>query len=85
MDINIKTRYDIGDTVYIAECYNGEFVPSKACIVKDIKIWSIGINEPRRIIYKVLNNDFEETIDEPVCFESYAKCLEWCDLHNRKL
>lgn len=85
MNINITTRYDVEDTVYIAECYNGEFFPSKACIVKDIKIWSLGINYPQRIIYTVLNNDFEETVDESVCFESYTKCREWCSLHNKNL
>lgn len=81
MDINITTKYNIGDTVYIAQCYYGDFFPGQATII-DIRIMVGGVNAPHDIIYRVHNGGFLEIVSESSCFDTYAECSKWCAKQN---
>ena len=82
MDINITTKYNIGDTVYTAQCYYGDFFPSKACTITDIRVMALGVNNPPTIIYDIINDGIEDVINEPSCFDTYAECSKWCTKQN---
>lgn len=79
MDINIKTKYNIGDTVYIPEFYE-EFLPSKP-----FKVTGVLINistDITSIQYQLQSSVYEETVAEPQVFSTYEECTKWCDNRN---
>ena len=82
MKINVDTKYNIGDTVYIAECYYSEFVPSAACVITKIHTACLGVNFPQEIVYEINNQGFPELVGESTCFATYAECTKWCEEHN---
>lgn len=82
MDINIKTKYNIGDIVYIPEHYE-EFFPSKP-----LTIISISVKVLPDVIYteyEVCGGEFEycEKASEDCIFLTYEECTKWCDNHNK--
>ena len=84
MNININTKYNIGDTVYVAWCYNGEFVPEIQPYVINT-VYTYTKNENIKISYGIVDNNdgLEMEIPEDACFRSYAKCTKWCEEHNK--
>lgn len=79
MNINIETKYNIGDTVYIAEHYD-EFFPSKPLEVIGILIKISPI--ATLVEYKLQDNGYDEIVIEPYIFATYEECVKWCDNHN---
>ena len=79
MDINIKTKYNIGDTVYIPECYE-EFFPSKPFKVTGV-LMKVSTNTTL-IQYQLQSNEYEETVAEQQVFSTYEDCTKWCNNHN---
>lgn len=75
MTIAINAKYNIGDTIYVAD-YFDEFIP-KACIVTEIKTITskLGTN----IMYRVVDDGmWKDYYQEHRCFATYAECLKWC-------
>lgn len=84
MNISIHTKYNIGDTVYIAWCYNGEYVPEiQPCAINTVYTYTE--NEIVKISYGIVDgeDDLEMEIPEDACFRSYAQCTKWCEEHNK--
>lgn len=83
MNITINTKYNIGDIVYIAWCYNGEFLPENKLYTIN-KIYAYAENENIKISYGIIDNsdDMEMEVYECDCFPTYAECTKWCKKQN---
>jgi hypothetical protein len=81
METFIKTKFNIGDTVYIADHYYDFYANSAPCLITDVLI---DINSRRtRISYEVEQADFTYRIPEEWAFASYEDCAQWCDARNK--
>lgn len=80
MKLSIETKFNIGDTVYLAECFEDWFAYEKPYIISDI---SISANrQTTHILYKVQQDGFTDRVPEDWVFGTYEECKKWCDEHN---
>lgn len=80
MKLSIETKFNIGDTVYIAECYEDWFAYKESCIISDI---SISANsQTTHVLYEVKQDGFTDRVPEDWIFSTYDECKKWCDEHN---
>lgn len=81
MNIEISTKFNIGDTIFISEYCNGEFYASMGYIVD----W-VGVRFERSgtiVEYGVRYGDITyDHLAEVSCFASYDECQAWCDKRN---
>ena len=81
MEALIETKFNIGDTVYIADHYYDFYANSEPCLITDVLI---DINSRRtRISYEVKQGDFTHLITEALVFDSYDECAKWCEARNK--
>lgn len=81
MDFSIITRYDIGDTVFIAEFYD-EYMVSKVLTVVTIEI-SVSANKTKVVYYLNDGSDYKGYYFEDALFATYEECTKWCEEHNK--
>lgn len=74
MTIAINAKYNIGDTIYVAD-YFDEFIP-KACVINEIQTITSKIGTC--IKYRVDDGEWRDFYQENRCFATYAECLKWC-------
>ncbi len=85
MNLNINTKYNIGDTVWFADYIYDTHYPSKySGTVREIEI---EISETQQLIsYWVIvdynGNKELEQYSERACFATYEECIKWCKEHN---
>lgn len=85
MNINVETKFNVGDEVWVADYFYDTVYPSKHTFkVSEI---NIEIDASQLIIYYWVTMDAGDckTIDkysESVCFSTYEECTKWCDEHN---
>ena len=79
-DAHIETKYDIGDKVYIAECYNGEFYPSKPLIINTV--YTETTKYDTRVYYQGSYYGEKLRRREDHYFGSYEECIKWCNENN---
>jgi hypothetical protein len=81
MNININTKYNIGDTVYIVDSCYDYYPVNIPCIVKNIfirgNINNIYVN------YEVQHDTLSLLLPESWIFPTYAECTKWCEEHNK--
>ena len=79
----IDTKYNIGDIVYIADCFYGEYIACKIPYI--IKAVHISIEEDQQEIkYVLVNNRLGYTLlKQDSCFPTYAECTKWCEEYNK--
>ena len=77
----IDTKYNIGDTVYVADLCYDYYPVSQPCTVKNILLGG-NVNKPR-ISYEVKNDVFSEQLLEDWIFPTYAECTKWCEENNK--
>lgn len=75
-----STRFNIGDTIYTADYYEGWYARKQPCIVTDIIITAN--SKTARLLYKVKQEDVIDSIPDKLAFATYEKCTKWCDKHN---
>lgn len=82
MDINIKTKFNIGDKIWIPDYYHDQwFVRNKdGYLVSSMKIY-IDSNG-QKIFYIFKDNDRMQEYPLRLCFSSYKECEIWCDKKN---
>lgn len=82
MRINIETKFNIGDTVYVTDYYNDTYHASKRrCIINYIDVHVV----PNLVvIYSVTYKDWGTTSEyvEHMLFATYEECQKWCDERN---
>ena len=80
MKITIKTKFGIGDSVYVAVPYHEYYADSEPWTVVGIAVY---LNEhAEKIIYHIERDSTIDSISEKMVFATYAECLEWCDNKN---
>ena len=80
MKLSIETKFNIGDTVYSAECFEDRFAYKKPHIISDI---SISANSRAvHILYEVQQDGFTDSVPEDWVFSTYEECEKWCDERN---
>ena len=81
MEINLNTKFDIGDMVYIAERYYDYYASKNPCTVIGI---SINIsNNNTKIMYNLSQNDLTYLMPEDLVFTNHKECAEWCKERNQ--
>lgn len=85
MNVNVKTKFNVGDEVWVSGYFHDTFFPSKHSL--KISEINIEIDASQLIIYYLVTMDYGglTTIDkysENACFSTYEECTKWCDEHN---
>lgn len=81
METLIKTKFNIGDIVYIADHYYDFYANSEPYLIRDVLI---DVNHRRtHISYDVEQGDFTYRVPEAWTFTSYDECVQWCDARNK--
>lgn len=84
-DINVKTKYKIGDQIWFADYFHDTFCPCK--YYGEIYEINIEIDKNQTCIYYWVvvdyngNKEFEK-YSENACFATYEECTKWCEEHN---
>lgn len=80
MKLSIETKFNIGDTVYIAERFEDWFAYKKPHIISDI---SISVNSRAvHVLYEVQQDGFTDSVPEDFVFSTYEECAKWCNERN---
>ena len=79
MNINIETKYKIGDTVYIAEKYE-DYFPSKPLTVLSILVTILP--DATLIEYGLGKDGYCDKIPENRILPTYEECIKWCQENN---
>lgn len=80
MKIDIETKFNIGDMVYIADHYYDLYPQQEPFIITDILI---NINGHSTLIrYDAECNNGSCRVPEEWVFKTYAECTKWCEEHN---
>lgn len=89
MKIRYNTKFEIGDTVYIAETYYGEYYVSEPLTVQSIHInvdkFEQCIEYSLRYKGQLFQHLFNINVLEKCCFADREKCRLWCAMQNKDL
>lgn len=80
MDINIKTKFNIGDAVYVAEAYYELYACKEPRIITDILF--CGNARHTSVRYELTHNGDSDVVPETWVFGSYEDCTKWCEEHR---
>ena len=85
MRIEVDTKFNIGDTVYVPEPHRiwfGTTEPSKVTdVIVQYRLENGGkINQI--ILYELSNEMFP--CNEAICFATFEECQQWCREQNEK-
>ena len=81
MKITIDSKFNIGDAVFVPECYEIYWANPTQHIVKDIFI-KVTRNRSVSITYRLLQNELTDVVSENFLFATYEECKLWCDQQN---
>lgn len=83
MKIDIQTKFNIGDRVWIPELYEWYITKKEGAIICGINIYVDSNKE--RILYLIKEDGgFIYECRETLCFGNYEDCKQWCDENNTK-
>ena len=83
MDINIQTKYNIGDMVYVANHFYDYYPQKNPYVITDI---SIKINTQQIVTrYFIEQDGCIDSVPEEWIFATYAECTKWCEEQNKSL
>ena len=89
MKIKYNTKFEVGDTVYIAETYYGEYYVSEPLTVQriHINVDRLGLHIEYELKYKDETFKHFYNIDmlEKQCFPDREECRLWCAMQNKNL
>ena len=84
MQIIINTKYNVGDTVYIADYFHGEYLVCPKTYT--VEAFHIFVEEGKQELKYTLHGDYGYTmLKEDNCFGSCAECTKWCEKQNKSL
>ena len=78
MNIEIKTKFNIGDTVYVPEYYEIYWANPVPYIITDIFI-KVVRNCNIVITYRLLQSELTDVVSENFLFSTYEDCKLWCE------
>ena len=84
--INVKSKFNIGDTVWVADYYYDDWFISNedGYLICGIEAY---INENTQHVNYVIKDITNNTISKQPshhCFGSYDECKQWCDKENKQ-
>lgn len=80
MKFTIDTKFNIGDTIYVADHYYDYYASHMPYTITDIVV-NIN-NRDIRTMYYVAQGEHTECLPENWCFGTYTECAKWCEEHN---
>ena len=80
MEFTVKTKFNIGDVVYIAKHYYDLYACKEPRIITDILF--CGNARFMNIRYELAYNGSTEILPETWVFGSYEDCTKWCEEYN---
>lgn len=82
MSINIQTKFNIGDKVWIPNHYHSWFPMKEAYTVFNI---DVNIDAQNQRVFYIIKDDNGNTERYPskLCFKSYDECKQWCEINNK--
>lgn len=83
MKIEIETRFNIGDLVYLPGFDGEEFRPRKKPFEVQ-SFWTCYDSHSKKITISYDLDDDWSGCSESVCFASYEECEKWCREQNGK-
>lgn len=87
MKIQYDTKFEIGDTVYIAETYYGEYYVSEPLTVQRIYIsvdkFDLHIEYALRYEGQRFQHLWDIQMAEKHCFVDREECRLWCAIQNK--
>ena len=78
MNLNINTKYNIGDTVYVPDLYEVYIANSTPYTIIDILI-QVARNHNITIRYRVMQAELTDLVSEHFIFSTYEECTKWCE------
>lgn len=81
--ISVDAMYDIGDMVFMADYYDGWYMPIGPFVIDCINI-RVG-NQGVQLSYGIHNDAGSYTGTEDYLFVTETECTEWCKEQNRNL
>ena len=80
MNVNINTKYNIGDQVYLAQIYHEYYANSEPYEIVGI---NVHMNEHAiKFTYNIEQGGVITTVSENLLFATYEECTKWCKEHN---
>ena len=76
----IKTKFKVGDTVYVADLYHDYYARHMPCVITNIIINIT--NNNMLIVYCVECGEYMNRLPESWLFSTYEECEKWCEDHN---
>lgn len=87
MNIQYNTKFEVGDTVYIAEIYYGEYYVSEPLTVQciHINVDKFGQNIEYALRYEGQRFQYlwDIQMEERHCFADRDECKLWCAMQNK--
>lgn len=87
MTIQYDTKFEVGDTVYIAEIYYGEYYVSEPLTVQRIHINVDKFGQNIEYALRYEGQQFQYLFDinmmEKDCFTDREECRIWCAMQNK--
>lgn len=77
MDINIKTKFNVGDKVYIPMLYHDFYAHNTPQVIEGIRI---DIQDKMRITY-LLDGEWHKVSEDRI-FATHEECKQWCEKNN---
>lgn len=84
MDINISTKFNPGDIVYIVDSYDDNWHAIKEGF--EVRGIQVSIRKGKsRIDYELKAdfNGYQPSYNEQWCFTTYEDAVAWCNQHNK--
>ena len=79
MKVNLETKFNIGDVVYVAETYEVCYANKTPYTITDI---IVRLDEDTiKIVYNLHQNYTTTTVSENFLFATYEECVQWCKEH----
>lgn len=80
MRLVTETKYNVGDTVYIADHYYDFYANRQPYTIIDVLI---NVNSRRTFVqYEVEQDGISYRVPEDWTFATYEECVKWCEEHN---
>lgn len=80
MELTIKTKFNIGDKVYVVDHYYELYARKTPGVITSV--WVCSNTRHTIIRYEVKFDGNTEEVPESWVFSSYEECAKWCDEHN---
>ena len=76
----IDTKFNVGDSVYLAEIYEIYWADKTPYVIDGIVVHSNG--KKTVVVYNIKRDQLHFEVSEKFLFATYEECVRWCNEHN---